>query len=281
MFPVNQPRTAGERAIKMLKYPLIVLGLILFQGLAANAGEPESYSVGERLTYSLRWEKIPAGEAELRVVGGHELDDGQSALHFRMTARTNSFVDLFYKVRDQVDAYTDPAVEQSLLYLKKQREGSYKRDITVTFDWDRLQARYHNKVNGYKDPIRVLPGTYDPLSIFYAFRERDLRVGESYLLPVTDGVKMIIGRADVTGRETVEVPAGVFDCFVVKPELKHLGGVFKKSPDAELIIWVTADQRKLPVMISSKVAVGRFYAVLTGTGLSEAAVTAVTGFPRP
>lgn len=224
--------------------------------------------------YSLRWEKVPAGEAVLEVLGEHEMSDGRPALHFRMTAKTNAFVDLFYKVRDQVDSFTDPSIQRSLLYLKKQREGGYKRDITVTFDWSKLQARYHNKVNGYKEPIRIMPGTYDPLSIYYAFRDKDLSVGGSHLLPVTDGVKMVIGRADVVGRETVTVPAGTYDCFVVKPELKHLGGVFKKSPDAELIIWVSADSRKIPVMISSKVVVGRFFAVLTGASLPDLQVAA-------
>jgi hypothetical protein len=34
--------------------------------------------------------------------------------------------------------------------------------------------------------------------------------------------------------------------------------VFKKSKDAKLQIWVTADARRIPVKIKSKVAVGSF-----------------------
>jgi hypothetical protein len=245
----------------------IILALLLALGLAvatapSAAFGAESVVPGERLTYSLRWEKVPAGKAVLEVLEGTG-PNGDPALHFRMTARTNGFVDIFYKVRDRIDSFTDPDLQRSVHYLKKQREGDYKRDITVTFDWKRYLARYHNKVNGYKDPIRIMPGTYDPLSIFYGFREKDLAVGDVHRLPVTDGVKTVIGEAEVTGRESVETPAGKFDCFVVRPEIKHLGGVFKKSKDAELTIWITADRRKIPVMISSKVIVGRFYAVLT------------------
>jgi hypothetical protein len=44
----------------------------------------------------------------------------------------------------------------------------------------------------------------------------------------------------------------------VEPNLEHIGGVFKKSKDAKLKIWVTADSRRIPVKIKSKVAVGSF-----------------------
>jgi hypothetical protein len=246
-----------------MMYRIVPLLVMILAAVCAPSfsGQPV-FPPGEKFTYSLRWEKVSAGEATLEILPAGEVED-EDALHFRMTARTNGFVDIFYKVRDKVDAYTDPGMERSLLYLKKQREGSYKRDITVTFDWDRLTARYHNKINGFKDPIRVLPGTYDPLTIFYAFRNMEVTEGAVLRRPVTDGVKLVIGEARVVGRETIEVPAGTYDCYVVKPDLSHLGGVFQKSPEADLTVWISADERKMPVMISSKVIVGRFYAVLT------------------
>ncbi|MBU1002121.1 MAG: DUF3108 domain-containing protein [Proteobacteria bacterium] len=228
----------------------------------AWAGATVPFCPGEKLTYRLSWEAVPAGEACIEVMPPAEMD-GQQARHFRMTARTNSFADLFYKVRDQVDSYTDAGMTRSLLYLQNQREGSYKRNITVNFFWDRGRAQYSNIINGPKKPIVILPGTFDPLSIFYAFRFMDIREGASVTCPVTDGVKCVIGGAEVIGRETIKVPAGTFDTFVVQPELQHIGGVFKKSKDAKLLIWVTADERLLPVRISSKVIVGRFYAELS------------------
>lgn len=230
--------------------------------LAESGSEKLPFCAGERLTYSLRWASVSAGTASIEVLADTDVD-GVAARHFRMQAKTTSFVDIFYKVRDHVDSYTDADLTRSLLYLKKQREGSYKRDITVRFFWDKFQAQYSNVINGPKKPIQVYPGTFDPLSVFYAFRTMPLEVGESILRPVTDGVKCVIGKATITARETVEVPAGTFDCFVVEPDLAHVGGVFKKSKDAVLRIWVSADERRLPVRISSKVVVGSFHALLT------------------
>jgi hypothetical protein len=67
-----------------------------------------------------------------------------------------------------------------------------------------------------------------------------------------------LGRARVVKREKVTVLSGTYDTYLVEPSLEHIGGVFKKSKDAKLQIWVTADARRIPVKIKSKVAVGSF-----------------------
>ncbi|WP_461209036.1 DUF3108 domain-containing protein [Desulfocurvus sp. DL9XJH121] len=245
---------------------LRALALSLLLALAPHCpawGGDLPFCPGETLTYSLRWQAIPAGEAVLRVLPPEDLD-GVPAQHFRLTATSNAFVDAFYKVRDVVDAYTDRNVERSLLYVKRQREGSYHRDITVNFLWDKGRAQYSNLVNGPKEPIVILPGTMDPLSVFYAFRAMPVAEGVRVMRPVSDGVKCVIGEAAVLSRQEIEVPAGRFDTFLVEPDLAHVGGVFKKSKDAKLRVWVTADERHIPVKVASKVVVGHFYALLVG-----------------
>jgi len=50
-----------------------------------------------------------------------------------------------------------------------------------------------------------------------------------------------------------------------------VGGVFEKTKDAKIHIWVTADERRIPVRIKSKVAIGSFIGELTSaTGLKPA-----------
>ena len=53
-----------------------------------------------------------------------------------------------------------------------------------------------------------------------------------------------------------------YETYLVEPDLKYLGGVFKKSEDAKLQIWVTTDERRVPVRIKSKLVVGSFVAEL-------------------
>ena len=178
-----------------------------------------------------------------------------------MTARTNSFVDNFYKVRDRIDAYADMGMNRSLFYKKKQREGRSKKDIEVTFDWSKMQAQYSN-FGKKRTPISIKPGTFDPLSAFYFTRLFDWENEKEIRRPVTDGKKNIIGKARLIKRETIQTPSGSFDAYLYEPDIEYIGGVFEKSPDAKIRLWVTADERRIPVRLESKVIVGSFVAEL-------------------
>ena len=214
------------------------------------------FKPGERLTFVLRWGFIHAGEAVLEVQPMSEVG-GQPVYHFVMTARSNNFIDNFYKVRDRIDAYADAGMQHSVHFAKKQREGNYKRDVVVTFDWTEKQAQYANK--GKKDdPISLMPGSFDPLSAFYFIRSMEMQPGSKISQPITDGRKNVVGEAKVIKRETINVGGQPYDTFLIVPDLKHVGGVFKESKNAKMQIWVTADHRRIPVRLKSKVVVGSF-----------------------
>lgn len=62
------------------------------------------------------------------------------------------------------------------------------------------------------------------------------------------------------GKETIDVPAGEFKCIKVEPLVQE-GGLFKS--EGELIIWLTDDDRKMPVRVKTKVVVGSITVELT------------------
>ena len=65
----------------------------------------------------------------------------------------------------------------------------------------------------------------------------------------------------VHGREEVDTPAGKFQCLVVEPMLRT-PGLFKH--EGKLTIWLTDDERRMPVLMKSKVAIGSITVILTG-----------------
>ncbi len=224
------------------------------------------FQPGEKLIFQLRWTIIPAGESTLEVLP-METVNGIKAYHFLLTAESNAFVDIFYKVRDRMDAFVNADVTHSILYKKKQREGKSHRDIVVSFDWQHKKAQYTN-FNEKLPPIDILPGSFDPLSAFYFIRLVDFKGKSTIERPITDGKECIIGRLSIIKRETIHVTAGTYDTYLIEPEIKHIGGVFEKSKDAKIQLWVTADKRKIPVKIKSKVVVGSFVGELvSATGL--------------
>lgn len=235
------------------------LALVLAGALALCATPSRAgllpFGPGERLTYELYWTFVHAGTAVLEVVADEF--EGTPALRYKATARTTPFIDKFYKVRDRLESWTDTALTRSLHYEKEQHEGDYHKDVRLVFDWSRSIA--YRWVRGELRHAQVLElPSFDPLSMLFHFRNQPLSVGYEFQAPVTDGNIAVMGKARVLKRETVKTELGEFDCFKVQPEIRHIGGVFKKSPDASVFIWITADERRIPVKVKSKVVVGHF-----------------------
>jgi hypothetical protein len=247
--------------------------------LSADANLP--FHPGERLIYDLKWTIFPAGQAILEVQPLTEIN-GVPAYHFVLTAKTTPFLDHIYKVRDRIEGFTDVSMTGSMLYKKKQREGSVRKDVMVVFDTDSNQARYYKSGQIRKElPISV--GTFDPLSAFYYSRFLELKENSTIQKPVSDGKRWVIGKAHVVRRETITLESGdTYDTFLMEPDLSHVGGVFEKSKNAKLQLWVTADRRRIPVMIKSAVAVGSFTGELVAAqGLRRHSTRTASPWQRP
>jgi hypothetical protein len=245
---------------------LIFLLCVNFTPLSAKTKDIP-FAPGEKLEYQLRWENVPAGSAWLEVLPVKTIN-GRQAYHFVMTAESNAFLDIFYKVRDRIDAFANVEMTRSVRYAKNQREGRHEKNEVIEFDWNNNRAHYSN-YGEKKDPISLLDGSFDPLSAFYFTRTMAFDTGDLLERPVTDGRKNIIGRLKVVGRETIKLLNGrIYDTYRVEPEMNHIGGVFKKSQGAKIQLWVTADEKRIPVRIQSKVVVGHFIGeLISATGV--------------
>jgi hypothetical protein len=153
-------------------------------------------------------------------------------------------------VRDEIQSWVDPGVTRALLYQKDQSEGDYVRHYLIRFNPQGNMAFRYSK-GALKNAVRTEPGTFDPLSMLFLFRTKPLSVGYDFYAPVTDGEKSITGKARVVRREKISTPAGEFDTFLVEPDVRDIGGVFRKSPNATLQVWITNDARRIPVRRSS------------------------------
>ncbi len=211
---------------------------------------------GEKLTYELRWENIPAGLLQLEIRPITTIG-GTRAYHFVMTAKSNSAVDIFIKIRDRIDAYADTRMTHSIYYQKGQT-GERKREEVIEFDWQESKARYTDSGQIHA-PIDLIPGSFDPLSAFYFTRMMISEKNPQVQRPVTNGKKNFMGIASMVRRETITLNNGkTYDTFCLKPDMGLFGGVFKESKNAQLFVWVTADEKRIPVQIKSKVKVGHF-----------------------
>jgi len=202
---------------------------------------------GEYLKFAVNWGIINGGNAYLGVPEQKQVD-GHEALHLVARAESNGFISRFYKVRNRIDSWWDVADRRSLRYSENRREGKYRSETDIVFDHDRRVATYKD---GETFPIP--PDVQDALSSFYYTRFQALPVGGSIVFDYHASKKNKPLEVKIIGREHVKVPAGEFDCVAVEPVL-NAGGIFRN--EGRLVIWLTDDERRMPVLMRSKVTIG-------------------------
>jgi len=207
------------------------------------------WGVGEKFVYSVDYGFYRAGTATMSVLDTVNVNGGL-CYHIRTTARSNDFISKFYRVRDVVDSYIDVKGLFSRRFEKKLREGKYKSDRIIDFYHDRLIALSTVKKYAVTEiPLYV----QDILSALYYLRTFDLEVGRDEFIEVYADGKVYTLKVIVHKRETVEVKAGRFTCLKVEPILQS-EGIFKQK--GRLLVWLTDDEFKIPVKMTSKILIG-------------------------
>jgi len=159
-------------------------------------------------------------------------------------------LEFLYKVKDSyrtlmdVDGLFPWEFEQTI------REGKYSRDFKASFD----QKNHYAYVDTKK--YKVPPYVHDVVSAFYFARSLNLskmrRDTTFYLENFWDNKSYKLG-VRIKGKATVEVDAGTFRCIIIEP-LVVQGGLFKS--EGQVLIYVTDDDRKIPVKVSTKILIG-------------------------
>lgn len=154
-------------------------------------------------------------------------------------------------------------LSRSFEYAANQDEGGRTRETRALFNTNNLTARYINNVNGEnREPVRIIPGTFDPLSIVFFARTLDFDVGDDLVIPTSNGKEFFFTVIHVKEKVTRRFRYGKREAYVLEPDIKDLGGVFKRSPDGNIRFFMSADEEKLPLRMESEVAVGKFWAEL-------------------
>ena len=120
----------------------------------------------------------------------------------------------------------------------------------------------------------------DILSAFYVARARGLPPSGAVTVPVYDHGKVYDLVFQVVGRETLDLPPPLgrkVKTLIVEPKLPKGSGLFAQEGD--LKVWVTDDERRIPVRARTKVAVGSVSADLESYRAGTALTGTLTGSP--
>jgi hypothetical protein len=222
-----------------------------------------TFQEGEDFLYAIRWGAITGGHSTLSVRSVQDVD-GRPAYHLVSEAHSSGIVDSFYHVDDRNEAWLDAETPRSLRYSQRIREGKYHVDDSVVLNYD--EKRFHRvKHRIDKSQTKETDGelnapVLDVFSSLYYVRTLPLEVGKSFTVDVHSGNKIYPLIVKVKRRETVKVKAGKFDCFRVEPMLREPGLFVSKGKSLE--VWITADSRRMPVLMRSEIFIGHVSAEL-------------------
>jgi hypothetical protein len=207
----------------------------------------------EIFDYDISWLGIHAGNAILEAVDNNGL--------FKITSRvrSSSFVSAFYKVEDYAESLVRDGIPVN--FRIKQHEGKYVSNKETIFEADKGNITFFNYVKNIKDEHIIKDRVaWDVISGFYYLRTQPLEIGKAVYIDIFDSDKFYSTEVNVLRKEKIKIPyMGEVDTILVKPELKS-DGLFQKKGD--ILIWLTNDERKIPVRVETKVPVGSVVAEL-------------------
>lgn len=232
----------------------------LFFILAAIPEKLYSFPIPERLEFEISYTGIPAGRAvqEVTQVGDE--------IHIVSTAKSADWLKIFFPVDDKIESVLIKGSPPNYIgvpkiYRERIREGWTRFHKEAIFDRELLTVTTKDFLKKNESTKSITKRTYDTLSSFFYFRTAALQVGTSGFIDIFDCKKLWNTEVQVLRKENITTPLGSFKTVVIKPLLKS-EGIFART--GEMLIWLTDDDRRIPVQMKSKVKIGSITATLTG-----------------
>ncbi len=217
--------------------------------------ENKAFGLGEKLLFDISYGFFHAGEAVMAVSA---IETVLTRPSYRLTfdVESTGAFSVIYKVRDHYESYVDVQGLFPWKFEQHIQEGGYRRDFSAVFD------HFRGKAVTADGEFDIPPNVHDMVSAFYFVRTIDFagkRPGEKVHLQNFHKDQTYLLDIKFLGKQTLEVDAGTFDCILVEPLVKE-GGLFKS--EGRIIIWLSDDERKIPVKVSTKVLIGSIDAEL-------------------
>jgi hypothetical protein len=213
-----------------------------------SALEPKEYPfvVGERLSYDISWGSFPSvGKAsfEVRQQGTF---NGNRVIEFFGEASSVGVARTLINVNDRASSLV---LMDSLTPVRtdlRLREGKRLKQTTATYDRSRNLMSLSNG-----SQTNFPPGAYDILSLFYAIRAADLKIGTTRDFTFFDANNRLQRLTiKVIKQESIGGPLGARDALQVD--------VMAPEPAKPLLAqtWISNDARRLPLYLVTRARYG-------------------------
>ena len=204
--------------------------------------------------WGLIWKHAASATLSLRNAG--------TVYNTALTAKTVSWADKFYPVRDTLRCTIAKERLRPLKYVKSSHEGNYEETDEVVYSYsDGTTFGHCTRTRPGEQPekqeLSTKGAAYDMLSVFYFLRKLNfagMRESTVYTSTVFSGRKKETVSVRLVGVESIKLrDKSVHKAFHVKFTFTQDGST-KSSDDIDT--WISADNRRIPLMLRGKLPVG-------------------------
>lgn len=250
-----------------IKSLLVIAGLCLtllipFSSVAQDNTLP--FKPGEKIDYDIYYHWGPiwkkAGTAYLKA--DQASYKNQAAYKLMLAGKTMNFADKILKVRDTLDAYITTDIVP-LYYNKITNEGNYWSKDIMHYNYDangtRADINVYKKKGLPRDTTLQIGGPgFDMLTVFYYLRTVDFKNSNLYntmAIPIFSGRKVIIMNVKYMGKGGVVLRnKKEYECY--RLYLTFLNDKTFKDQDDPIEVWLSSDDKQLPVKVKGKLPIG-------------------------
>src|SRR4030095_14490111 len=218
--------------------------------------QPKNYpfEAGEKEVYRATWNGLfSVATAEVQTVP--VMVDGKKVFQVRIEAKTSKALDLIWKMRDTISSTFDAKALSPSRFTFNQKENSRVINTDARLDPTTKRWSVNRQQVGKRAKIYEFESqnTLHPLTAVYLSRSIDYKVGDRLYFKVFGGRYQYLLELFVERKEPVALESGkTIEAFRVIPRIQNItkNGYAGRLNDA--IIWLSADERRLPIKLSSQ-----------------------------
>ena len=204
----------------------------------------------ETLQYGIEWRLIRAGNAKITWMPLANSFQGN------LDIASTGLVSKLYRVYDRYSVQMEDALCARTIYLRAQ-EGKRNRETKVAFDRSAGKISYSEKDLNKNEivltkELEAQGCVFDYLGGLFKLRGSKIELGQSTTVPMSDGKKFAAVKVEAQEREQVKTPSGTYSA--IRYEVHMMNNVLV-SRGGRVYVWVSDDDRRLPVQIRVKLSV--------------------------
>ena len=227
----------------------------------------KSYKSGEHLTYQVSYNVsgLLSTIAQVDMRASALKTTKKQYMQLKCTAHTYSKWDGFFKIRDLYESYVNPYNSEPAIYKRDTNENGTIRKEKYIYKGTNVKATYVRGQSGeIKGDFTISPGTKDVVSTLYYIRNLPIekaKIGDSKDFKIAFDRKTKTIRLSFLGKETINTIFGEKSCYKISVSLKN-ENLLTGNKNSN-IMYITADENKVPVLIKFSIPVGNGQLKLT------------------